>query len=75
MIPFPAAWRLQRRLHCSAFTGQTDPCWQSKQKGEHCLGLDCRECTVYTEFGECHKIKLKLQELMRPAISNSEIVS
>lgn len=64
-----------QRPGCTAFTGQMDPCWQSKQKGEHCLPLDCRECTVYTEFGECHKIKLKLQELMRPAISNSETVS
>lgn len=60
---------------CTAFTGQMDPCWQSKQKGEHCLHVDCRECTVYTEFGECHRIKRKLQELMRPAIANSETVS
>ena len=63
------------RTGCTAFTGQPDPCWQSKHKGKHCLPLDCRECSVYTEFGECHKIKPKLRELLRPANSNSETVS
>ena len=64
-----------QRTGCTAFTGQTDPCWQSKHKGEHCLPLDCRECTVYTEYGECHTIKRKLLELMRPDISKGGTVS
>lgn len=64
-----------QRTGCTAFAGQMDPCWQSRKKGEHCLPLDCRACRVYTEFGECHKIKLKLQELLRPAFSNSETLS
>jgi MerR family transcriptional regulator/heat shock protein HspR len=64
-----------QRTGCSAYTGQMEPCWQAKRKGEYCLPLDCRECTVYTEFGECHKIKLKLQELLRPNSSNSRTAS
>ena len=64
-----------QRTACSAYTGQREPCWQANRKGEHCLPLDCRECPVYTEFGDCHQIKQKLQELLRPISSKSETAS
>ena len=63
------------RTGCSSYAGGSGPCWHSKGKGTHCLSLQCRECTVYTEFGECHKIKMKLQELLQPKPSQSGTAS
>ncbi|HMK37910.1 MAG TPA: MerR family transcriptional regulator [Bacteroidota bacterium] len=60
-----------QRAGCSAYAGESGPCWQSNRKGAHCLGLECRACRVYTEFGECHTIKRKLQELLQPNPSQS----
>jgi MerR family transcriptional regulator, heat shock protein HspR len=73
-------WAIMRcpepqRESCSAYTGQADPCWQSKCKGGHCLPLDCRTCTVYVNYGECHAIKMKLRELLPATLSTLETVT
>lgn len=52
------------RNQCDAYSGYSKPCWVLKNKGDYCKNKDCRQCEVYSSFGNCHSIKDKLKELL-----------
>lgn len=52
------------RKKCEAYNGYSKPCWMLKHKGNICENKDCRECEVYSSFGNCESIKNKLKELI-----------
>lgn len=45
------------RSNCPAFLEHNGPCWSVKGKDTVCAEKDCRECSVYQNFGECGSIK------------------
>jgi MerR family transcriptional regulator, heat shock protein HspR len=45
------------RSKCSAYLRHNGPCWAVKGDDTICAGKDCRNCSVYQEFGECSSIK------------------
>jgi len=49
---------------CEALNGHAKPCWMFKHENNFCTGRECRECTVYNDYGNCGVIKEKLKELL-----------
>ncbi len=45
------------RNNCNAFIKHSEPCWASKGKNTVCAKQDCRNCKVYTDYGDCGSIK------------------
>ena len=45
------------RSSCSAFLLHGGPCWSVKGEETICATKDCRNCSVYQDFGECESIK------------------
>lgn len=45
------------RRRCSAFSLHSGPCWAVKGKDTICASKDCRNCSVYQDYGECGSIK------------------
>jgi MerR family transcriptional regulator/heat shock protein HspR len=52
------------KANCEALNGHAKPCWMFKHKNNFCTGRECRECTVYNDYGNCGVIKEKLKELL-----------
>lgn len=42
---------------CSAYLLHGGPCWAVKGDDTICASKDCRNCSVYNDFGECESIK------------------
>ncbi|HEY6438136.1 MAG TPA: MerR family transcriptional regulator [Ignavibacteriaceae bacterium] len=42
---------------CSAFLLHSGPCWSVKGDDTMCALKDCRDCSVYQDYGECGSIK------------------
>lgn len=55
---------LKDREKCKAYNGHSKPCWMYNHKKNYCADKDCRECVVYTEFGNCVSVKEKLKKLI-----------
>lgn len=55
---------LQDRNVCDAYNGYAKPCWMLKHKNNFCENKNCRECAVYTSFGNCQSIKEQLKKLI-----------
>lgn len=51
------------RQNCKSFNGSHQPCWSLDHPKTSCEKRDCRNCEVYTSFGNCHSIKGKIKEL------------
>jgi MerR family transcriptional regulator, heat shock protein HspR len=45
------------RSKCNAYLTHNKPCWASKSDDTICAPKECRECTVYKNYGECGSIK------------------
>jgi MerR family transcriptional regulator, heat shock protein HspR len=45
------------RSKCSAFLRHTGPCWAVKGDDTICAEKNCRNCSVYQDYGECGSIK------------------
>ncbi|PKL83588.1 MAG: MerR family transcriptional regulator [Ignavibacteriae bacterium HGW-Ignavibacteriae-3] len=54
----------KERKVCKAYTGYSKPCWMLKHKNNVCESKNCRDCDVYSSFGNCESIKDKLKELI-----------
>ena len=55
-------WELMKcsgkdRNNCRAYHLQGGPCWVVKGEDTVCAAKDCRNCSVYKDFGECESIK------------------
>jgi MerR family transcriptional regulator/heat shock protein HspR len=48
---------------CQAFSEHRNPCWTLQKKNNFCLDVECRECEVYRNFGNCGMIKTKIRDL------------
>ena len=53
------------RNRCDAYNLNSDPCWTYRHKDNVCADFDCRNCTVYKEFTDCHKVKESIRNLSR----------
>ncbi len=54
----------KERKDCKAYIGYSKPCWMMKHKNNVCENKNCRDCEVYSSFGNCESIKDKLKELI-----------
>lgn len=45
------------RSRCSAYLTHSGPCWSMKGEATVCASKDCRNCSVYKDYGECESIK------------------
>jgi MerR family transcriptional regulator/heat shock protein HspR len=45
------------KSRCAAFLRHSGPCWAVKGDETICATKNCRECSVYQNFGECGSIK------------------
>ena len=45
------------RNNCSAYLLHNGPCWAVKGADTICASKDCRNCSVYQDYGECGSIK------------------
>lgn len=52
------------RLSCGAYTGNSEPCWESSQKGRMCKNENCRECEVYIRISNEIDLKSVFKELL-----------
>jgi MerR family transcriptional regulator/heat shock protein HspR len=48
---------LEIRNKCNAFLNHSEPCWAVKENNSTCSFIDCRNCSVYKDFGDCGSIK------------------
>lgn len=53
------------RKNCEAYSGYLKPCWMLNHKNNTCENRNCRECEVYSSFGDCGSIKEKLKQLIQ----------
>lgn len=51
------------RSICNAYKSEAQVCWVNKKAESPCNTQDCRECSVYTDFFACGKIKELLKVL------------
>ena len=56
---------VKERDNCPAYTLNSEPCWSYKHSGNVCAESICRECTVYNEYTDCHKVKESIRNLSR----------
>ncbi len=56
---------VQEKKACQAYNGYSKPCWMLEHKNNICEGKVCRECEVYSGFGNCESIKDKLRDLIK----------
>lgn len=56
----------EHALNCIAMKEADKPCWEIKHENDTCSNLNCRECTVYKDYTNCHSIKSKIIELTFP---------
>ena len=66
MIP---CWALRQcsesdRESCDAYNENSNPCWESSQKGRMCMNEDCRECDVYKSVSNIVNLKSVIKELI-----------
>ncbi len=52
------------RKKCTAYNQHSVPCWRHNHTGTICENKNCRDCEVYSSFGNCERIKEKLKELI-----------
>jgi MerR family transcriptional regulator/heat shock protein HspR len=45
------------RSKCGAFLLHSGPCWAVKGEYTVCASKDCRNCSVYRDFGNCGSVK------------------
>jgi len=45
------------KSRCSGFSLHSGPCWAVKSDDTICASKDCRNCSVYQDYGECGSIK------------------
>lgn len=48
---------MQKRNNCDGYLNHSEPCWAVKGKESECAFNDCRNCTVYKDYGDCGSIK------------------
>ena len=56
---------LEEKINCEAYNKNSDPCWTFKHKDNVCANSSCRDCLVYREFTDCHKVKESIRNLTR----------
>lgn len=66
MIPCWAITKCSKskRKNCQAFQGYSKPCWMFEREGQSRQCGNCRDCEVYSAFGDCRSIKEKLKVLL-----------
>lgn len=52
------------RSRCSAFLKHSKPCWAVKGDDTICANKDCRNCSVYQDYGECGIIKNFIKNIL-----------
>jgi MerR family transcriptional regulator/heat shock protein HspR len=53
----------KNRKICTAYNHHSEPCWLSNHPNTICSKMECRECEVYTSFGNCSSIKEKIKAI------------
>jgi MerR family transcriptional regulator/heat shock protein HspR len=53
------------RSNCNAYNKSSEPCWTFKHKDNICADSICRDCLVYREYTDCHKVKESIRNLSR----------
>jgi len=51
----------QDRSRCAAYLRHSGPCWAVKGEETVCAKMNCRDCSVYQDYGECGSIKSFIQ--------------
>lgn len=54
-----------RRKNCEAYLNFSQPCWMYEKGVQNKKSGKCRECEVYSAFGDCRSIKEKLKILLQ----------
>jgi MerR family transcriptional regulator, heat shock protein HspR len=47
----------ESRNKCNGYLSHSEPCWAVKGNGSNCASMDCRNCSVYQDYGDCGSIK------------------
>jgi MerR family transcriptional regulator/heat shock protein HspR len=50
------------RENCDAFKNHGEPCWTHTHRSNLCSELECRECKVYRDYGNCEQISNLIKE-------------
>ena len=48
---------IEIRNKCNGFLNHSEPCWAVKGNESACTSNECRNCTVYKDYGDCGSIK------------------
>ncbi len=48
---------IENRNKCNGFLNHSEPCWAAKGNESACTSNECRNCTVYKDYGDCGSIK------------------
>jgi DNA-binding transcriptional MerR regulator len=48
---------VENKNKCDGYLNHSEPCWAVKGKESECTSNDCRNCTVYKDYGDCGSIK------------------
>ena len=53
------------RENCEAYKSHSNPCWTFKHSDNICATNECRDCSVYKDYGECKSLKEKLISVIK----------
>jgi len=53
------------RQNCDAFKSHSNPCWSFHHTNNKCASNECRDCSVYKNYGECRSLKDKLISIIK----------
>lgn len=56
---------VESRENCDGYMKHEKPCWTYKHKNNICAEINCRDCEVYQNFGECGSIKNVIKQMYR----------
>jgi MerR family transcriptional regulator, heat shock protein HspR len=53
------------QMICEAYNSHSKPCWVYQHNYDSCKNRECRQCTVYKDFADCHSIKASIIEFIQ----------
>lgn len=51
------------RKNCNAYQNHSKACWMFHHNDNICANAECRDCSVYKDYGECKNIKESIIKL------------